>query len=114
LRGAGTDQAAIDAIFMPKLLVPAPGFAIHDYSRELHGIAPDAELVYKGYMDLTLDVSRYGDVRGINIDAVTPGTTQELRDRLLDFLRSQKVRPAFENGESVKRENVKLRYNYSY
>ncbi len=114
LSGAGMDQAAIDAVFMPKLLVPAPGFAIHDYSRELHGIAPDAELVYKGYMDLTLDVTRYGDVRSINVDAETEGTSEEVRDRLLDYLRAQKVRPAFENGESIKRESVKLRYNYSY
>jgi tetratricopeptide (TPR) repeat protein len=114
LRGAGMDDAAIERVFMPEPLVPAPAFAIHPYSREIFGIDPNASIDYKGHMDLTLDVNRYGDVAGIKIDSAVPEASQVLRSELIDYLRSQKVRPAFVNGEPVKRENVKLRYYYSY
>jgi tetratricopeptide (TPR) repeat protein len=114
LRGAGLDDTAIERIFMPKPLVPAPAFAIHRYSREIFGIDPDASIDYKGHMDLTLDVNRYGDVAGIKIDSAVPEVSQVLRSELIDYLRAQKMRPAFVNGEPVKRDNVKLRYYYSY
>lgn len=114
LRGAGMDDAAIDRIFMPDLLVPAPAFAIQRYSREIFGIDPDTSIDYKGHMDLTLDVNRYGDVAGIKIDSAVPEVSQVLRSELLDYLRTQKMRPAFVNGEPVKRDNVKLRYYFSY
>jgi tetratricopeptide (TPR) repeat protein len=114
LNAAGMDAAAIAAVFMPQPLIPAPAFATHPYSRALFGIDSDATLVYKGHMDLTLEVSRYGDVRGVEIDAASPNTPQALRGELLDFLREQKMRPAVVNGETIKRENLKLRYYYSY
>lgn len=114
LNAAGMDAAAIAEVFMPELLVPAPGFAIHKYSREIYGIDPDASIDYKGHLDLTLDVNRFGDVSGMRIDSGYPDASQVLRSELLDYLREQKVRPAVVNGETVKREGVKLRYYYSY
>jgi hypothetical protein len=114
LSAAGMSEAAIERVFMPAPLVPAPGFVIHRYSREIYDIDPDASIDYKGHMDLTLDVNRYGDVSGIKIDAAVPEVSQVLRSELIDYLRGQKVRPAFVNGEPVKRENVRLRYYYSY
>lgn len=114
LSAAGMDAAAIQAVFMPELLVPAPAFATHPYSREIHGIDAGTSIDYKGHMDLTLNVSRYGDVSGIRIDAAVPEASQVLRSELIDYLRGQKVRPAVVDGETVRREDVKLRYYYSY
>ncbi|MEY4641148.1 MAG: hypothetical protein RLZZ227_1142 [Pseudomonadota bacterium] len=114
LSTAGLSESEIAAIFMPALLVPAPGFVIHDYSRALHGIPPDAELPYKGHMDLSLTLSSQGDVRNIDIEAASPNTPQVLRSTLLDYLREQKMRPAIVNGEAVERDNMKLRYYYTY
>lgn len=114
LRSSGMDDAAIERVFMPAPLVPAPAFAIHRYSREVFGIDPGASIDYKGYLDLTLNVSRYGDVAGIKIDSAVPEVSQVLRSELIDYLRIQKMRPAFVNGEPVKRDNVRLRYYYSY
>jgi hypothetical protein len=114
LQGAGLGETEIADIFMPTLLVPAPGFVMHDYSRELHGIPLDAELPYKGYMDLSLTLSRQGDVRSIDIEAANPDAPQVLRNTLLDYLREQKMRPAIVNGEAVERKNIKLRYYYTY
>lgn len=114
LTAAGLDASAIAAVFMPQLLVPVPGFALHDYSRALYGIAQDAPLAWEGYMDLTLRVNRFGDVRGASIDAASADTPQVLRSTLLDFLRGQKMRPAVVNGETVEREDLKVRYYYSY
>jgi tetratricopeptide (TPR) repeat protein len=114
LNESGMDETAIAGVFMPRPLIPVPEFAIHDYSRTLYGIAPDAVLEYKGHIDLTLSVDRYGSVRGLNIDEVSPGTPQILRNNLLDFLRDRKMRPAVANGETVARTGLKLRYYYTY
>ncbi len=114
LRASGMDEAAIEQVFMPDLLVPAPGFATHRYSREIYGIDPAARLDYKGHMDLTLNVNRYGDVSGVRILSAVPEVSQGMRSELLDYLRSQKMRPAIVNGEVVKRDDVMLRYYYSY
>jgi tetratricopeptide (TPR) repeat protein len=115
LNAAGFDAAAIAAVFMPAPLVPVPAFVTHPYSRTLYGIGPDAPLEYQGHMDMTLDVSRYGDVSGMRIDTVYPETTsQTLRSELLDYLRRQKMRPAVVDGKTVKREDVRVRYYYSY
>lgn len=114
LRASGMDEAAIERVFMPDLLVPAPAFATHRYSREMYGIDPAARLDYKGHMDLTLNVNRYGDVSGIRILSAVPEVSQAMRSELLDYLRSQKMRPALVDGEVVKRDGVMLRYYYSY
>ncbi|MDY6984299.1 MAG: hypothetical protein SV422_14530, partial [Pseudomonadota bacterium] len=114
LNAAGMSAEEIAAVFMPEPLVVAPGFAIHAYSREIHDIPADAELAWKGYMDLALNVNRYGDVNGAKVEAVSEGTPQALRTELLRYLRNAKVRPAIVDGEMVKREDVKLRYYYTY
>ncbi|HEY0963820.1 MAG TPA: hypothetical protein VGE69_15830 [Pseudomonadales bacterium] len=114
LDAADMQAAAIAELFQPEPLVAAPAFALHPYSREMYGIDADAELAWKGHMDLTLDVNRYGDVNGVKIDSVSEGTSQSLRSELLRYLRNAKVRPAIVDGEMVKREDVKLRYYYTY
>src|SRR5690606_12528296 len=111
---AGLDQNQIDAVFSPAPLVPVPGFVIHPFSRELYGIAPDAQLDYRGYMDLSLEVDRFGSIRGPRIDAASPEAPQSLRSALLDFLRDGRFRPAIRDGETVSRDDLKVRYYYSY
>lgn len=107
-------EPAVNAILLPAPLVPAPAFAIHDYSRRLYGIPEQEVLEYSGHMDLTLDVDRFGNVRGAGIDDSSPDTSQPLRETLLDYLREQKMRPAIVNGETVERSDLKIRYYYSY
>lgn len=114
LNADGMSPEAIAEVFQPEPLVAAPAFAMHPYSREMYGIPEDAELAWKGYMDLTLDVNRYGDVNGAEIDAASAETPQSLRSELLRYLRNAKARPAIVDGEMVKREDVKLRYYYTY
>ncbi|MGV3591815.1 MAG: hypothetical protein ACO1PZ_08995 [Gammaproteobacteria bacterium] len=114
LNADGMSPEAIAEVFQPEPLVVAPAFAMQPYSREMYGIPEDAELAWKGYMDLTLDVNRYGDVNGAEIDAASADTPQSLRSELLRYLRNAKVRPAIADGEMVKREEVKLRYYYTY
>lgn len=114
LNATGMSAAEIAEVFMPEPLVVAPAFAIHAYSREIHDVPADAELAWKGYMDLTLNVNRYGDVNGAKVDAASEGTPQTLRTELLRYLRNAKARPAIVDGEMVKREDVKLRYYYTY
>ncbi len=114
LSGTGMDETAINAVLMPQPLVPAPGFATHAYSRAVQGIGLDETIAYDGYFDMTLSVNRNGDVYGINVDVANPEAPADLRRALLDFLREQKMRPAVVNGDTVKRDDISLRYYYRY
>jgi tetratricopeptide (TPR) repeat protein len=114
LAASGMDSAAINEVFMPDLLIPVPAFATHPYSRAVQGFAADADIAWKGYMDLTLNVNRYGDVSGAKVESASADTPQVVRRELLRYVRNTKVRPSLVDGEPVRRENVKLRYYYTY
>src|SRR5690606_11797639 len=61
-------------------LMPVPSFAQHPYSRELAGIEPDAELQYKGFVDVSLGIDRRGRVTRQRIIDSSEGTSQVLRN----------------------------------
>jgi hypothetical protein len=114
LAASNMDVAAINEVFMPELLIPMPAFVAHPYSRAVQGIAADADIAWKGYMDLTLNVNRYGNVGGVKVDSASADTPQVLRRELLRYVRNTKVRPTIVDGEPIRREDVKLRYYYTY
>lgn len=114
LRAANFTDEAITNIFLPQPLVPVPAYAIHEFSRAFYGYPSDEVLVYKGHIDATLDIDRFGRVSNVRIDATSPDTPRRVRDTLLTYLREKKMRPTIENGELVKLTDVKTRYYYSY
>lgn len=114
LSGAGKTSEEISAVFNPKPLIPVPGFALHAYTREMFGLAPEVQLPYKGFIDVTLVVKQSGDVNNIRIVATTENTTSRLRGVLLDYLREHRMRPIVQNGTLVKESPMSLRIHFTY
>lgn len=114
LRDADVEDEAIRNIMRPQPLVPVPVYAIHEFSREFYNFSAEDTLEYKGYIDTTVDIDRFGRVSNIRIDATSPETPRRVRDTLFTYLREKKMRPALENGELVKLSDIKTRYYYSY
>jgi len=114
LAAADANPDLMNRVLAPAPLLPVPAFAIHPYSRALVGIAPDASLDYQGYMDVTLSINRNGSISAPRIDQTSEGTSQQLRSKLLDFLRDTKVRPPLDAGKPVGQKELKLRYYYAY
>lgn len=113
LRG-GLSEADAGAWLHPALLHPVPDFAVHPHSRALFGLTVDDTLTHRGYIDVSLNLTRNGDVRRAEIIEASADTPQRVRRRLLDYLRNQKMRPPLEAGVPVEQEGLQLRFNYGY
>jgi tetratricopeptide (TPR) repeat protein len=114
LLDAGFDEAAASAWLQPSPLLPVPDFAVHPYSRELFNVGVDDTLPYRGYIDVSLNLTRDGNVRRAEITAASEETPQRVRRLLLAYLRNQKMRPALDKGIPVTQEGLRLRFHYSY
>jgi tetratricopeptide (TPR) repeat protein len=114
LRDANFTDEAITGLFQPQPPVPVPAYVIHEFSKAFYGYPADEALVYKGHIDTTLDIDRFGRVSNVRIDSTSPDTPRRVRDTLLTYLRGKKMRPTMEDGELVKLTDVKTRYYYSY
>lgn len=114
LAEANIPATEIGSIFNPSPLIPVPGFALHPYSREFYGMAPDAELAFNGFIDMTLSINQNGDVRSSRITAVSENTPQRIRNVLLDFLRGNRMRPLVQDGKLMKESELSLRIHYSF
>jgi hypothetical protein len=111
---AGLDEAAALAWLHPAPLLPVPEFAVHPHSRELFDIGVDDTLSYRGYIDVSMNLTRDGNVRSADIVAASDETPQRVRRLLLNYLRMQKMRPPLEQGVPVTREDLLMRFHYSY
>ena len=114
LTAAGLETEAIQNFMHPEPLVPTPWFATHLHSRELFGISPDDTLQYRGYIDVTMNINRFGDVRGAKILLASDETPRKVRRSLLDYLRIQKMRPALVSGKLAPANDLTMRFYYSY
>jgi hypothetical protein len=114
LRDANFTDERIRSVMLPLPLVPVPAYAVHEFSRQFYNLPAEQSLEYKGYIDTTVDLDRFGRVGNIRIDAESTDTPRRVRDTLFTYLREKKMRPAIENGELVKLPDVKTRYYSSY
>ena len=114
LKNADLDNDAIARIFSPQPLIAVPAYALHEYSRALFGYTANDKLEYRGYFDTSVTLDQFGKLSNIQIEPASPDTPPRLRDNLLDYLRSQKMRPAIVDGEPIKITDLKIRYYYSY
>ena len=114
LKNADLNDDAIIRIFSPQPLIAVPAYALHEYSRALFGYTANDKIEYRGYFDTSVTLDRFGKLSNIQIEPASPDTPPRLRDNLLDYLRSQKMRPAIVDGEPIKITDLKIRYYYSY
>jgi tetratricopeptide (TPR) repeat protein len=111
---SGMDNASIDTVLLPEPLYRLPDFTTNLYSRGHFGISPDEKLEYRGYIDVSMTISRLGEGKGIKITAVSKGTPQRIRSKLLSSLRSQKFRPLQKEGTFIDATDVNTRFYYTY
>jgi tetratricopeptide (TPR) repeat protein len=115
LLGSPAESApALHPVLHPEYLMPVPTFVKHPYSRELNGIAPDANLDYIGYIDVSVGIDKRGRVASPRIIGSSEGTSQTLRNALLDYLRNSRMRPFMQNGETTEVNAFAMRFHYTY
>lgn len=105
LDAAGATQDDIDRIMSPGMPVKLPDTGESSFSL--------AGNDYQGYIDVEFRVSKYG----IATHPEVIGTSKQVSpvtQALIRKIRQERFRPAFEDGSATSKENVKLRYYYSY
>ena len=114
LAANGYSHEDAQALLSPSPLVAVPAFGIHNFSREFFSIPAQVEIPYKGYIDVTVDKDRFGNLSGVNVMAASENTPQQVRSALVEYLRNQRFRPTFAGMESVDEQDIQLRYFYYY
>lgn len=114
LKGSGMSEQEIQAIFAPAVELPIPVYSVHQFSRQMQGLNRDSEVSYKGYIDIEYRLSRYGERRSVKVLKQSEGTPSRLRNIILEYLRTQRVRPIVKDGQVVKDTDAQFRYYYTY
>jgi tetratricopeptide (TPR) repeat protein len=69
---------------------------------------------YRGYIDVGVETSRYGQTRDAEIIDASPGTSRAIERRLRKHVSQTRFRPRFAEGEPVGSDQFVLRYYYDY
>jgi hypothetical protein len=96
------------------LPVQLPTFVYFPYTRTSLGIAPDAALEYRGYVDMQFDIALTGESGSPRVLYQTPDTPGRLIDLLTRSLRRSQFRPHIADGKMVPQEGLTIRYYYTY
>ncbi len=114
LISAGFTMRQIDSSL--NLAVPRqiPRSATHRFTRRSSGLPVDAELDYRGYIDLSFEVDSLGNAQEVVFTRNDNPEYRQLERVITDYLKTAKFRPHFDNGELVSQGRVELRYYYSY
>jgi hypothetical protein len=90
-----------------------PDFITLPHSRGTFGIAADTPVTFDGYIDLSLSLTRSGDVRHMKVLGKTDNVTPQLSKRLRRLVRSAPYRPTLVDGEPVATEKQLVRYYFA-
>ena len=71
-------------------------------------------MLFRSYIDVSMDISRDGSPRRVDIFNASEGTPQRIRTKLLEHLRSQMYRPTVQPGELSAKAGTRTRYYYRY
>lgn len=106
-------EATISALLSPAVPSQLPDFTPLPHSRGKFGIAADTPVDYDGYLDIRFSITRYGNVRDLEVLEKTGNVNKALERRLLRLVRSTPFRPRMEAGELQHRAPVTLRYHFA-
>lgn len=101
------------ALLNPPLPMPLPDFMPLPHSRGYFGIADTSNEQFDGYLDVSFDLSRGGDVGRLRILARSDNATSTVERRLRRLLTSTPRRPRLQDGIPVASENIQLRYYFA-
>jgi hypothetical protein len=114
LLDAGFAAENIDRALATDIPVQIPVIATHLYSRASRGIRADAELVYRGYLDLSFTVNELGNAGSLEFRGSSAEDSDAV-ERLIGLqMRSMKFRPVLDGGQLSSPGRIEARYFYSY
>lgn len=114
LTDSGISSTEAASMISPKPDIAVPEYGIHRYSRNFFNIADDVDIPFMGHIDVSYSKDRFGKASAINIIDSSEGTPGVISSALIEYLRDQTFRPDISNGETVRTENIALRYYYYY
>jgi tetratricopeptide (TPR) repeat protein len=91
-----------------------PRSATHAYTRRSSGMPLNAELEYRGYVDVSFELDDLGNPQKVEFSENDRPEFPQIEQILRNHLRTAKFRPHFTEGELVNQGRVDLRYYYSY
>jgi hypothetical protein len=85
-----------------------------DIPAAFRGFSTDGEEppAYRGYVDVSFVVGKYGTARNIDILGMSPGTSRAVARDLRGHIAGNRFRPRFVDGESVRADRIEVRYYY--
>jgi tetratricopeptide (TPR) repeat protein len=114
LLDAGFSSANIDLALATEMPVQIPVFATHLYSRRSTGVGPNAELDFRGYVDLSYSIDSLGNASNVQILGRSAEDTARIETLIARQLKSMKFRPVLRGGQLVGLGPIEARYYYSY
>lgn len=101
LRRHNVDQASIDELFAPDIPVVLPDFLPNPFA-----VAPDPER----YIDVALEITRYGLGRKIEILDTSAGVTRAEQQALVRLIKGSRFRPRLTDGRFEDTGPIRVRY----
>ncbi len=114
LRALNFSDQQIDASLNLEVPRQIPRSATHLYTRRSAGLPLNAELDYRGYIDVSFTLDRLGNPSDISFSSNDRPESRQIESVISNQLRTAKFRPHFHDGELVEQGRVDLRYYYSY
>lgn len=99
---------AVASLFVPPVPVIRRAFGPEDSA------AFDPARPYRGFVDVEIQTSRYGQTRDAEILDTSPGTSRAIERRVEKHVALTRFRPRFAEGEPVGSDRFVLRYYYDY
>lgn len=97
----------------PPLPRQLPAFVALPHSRGHYGIADDAVVTFDGYVDVSYDLTRNGDVDNLRILAASDNVPSLVERRLRRLLQGAPQRPRLQDGVPVASSGIKVRYYFA-
>ena len=111
MRAQGVPEAELEAVFAPHLPVQLPAFTALPHSRAYLGIPEDQAIAYQGHVDVSFELSRYGNARRIKVLDTSEATDPDVLKRLRRLLNSMPFRPVvLEDREAMRKKTVRYYY----
>jgi tetratricopeptide (TPR) repeat protein len=113
LRSQNVAEVAISNLLHPELPPQLPLFTALPHSRQKYGMNTETMLPFAGYADVSFDLTRYGNVRNIEINSTTGEFSKNMERRLIRILRTTPFRPRMRDGKVITSDNIRIRYYYA-
>lgn len=113
LAAAEAEDASVAAVMRPEVPVTLPTFTSVSYSAIDADIPESLSDSFRGYVDLSFHLNRYGRVTEVSAIGQSAETPSMVEKHLLRMVSDAQFRPRFEDGKAV-REELRLRYYYTY